>query len=551
VSISYGRLTFQNDRWVMSEVPPHVAIRLKNMFPRVPKHQTKVFDLPNTTSMCADLGWFLSRYPMDMTEQDRVRLALGGEEFERDRQATEQILMPDWVPPEKHGFRPGLDAYPMQKQAAELWFRKKGLLIGDDTGLGKTISALYGLAGSRYLPAAIVVQSHLTTQWVNEYIKPFTYMTSHIIKGRSPYDLPPANLYIFKYSNVSGWEDVAGTGLFKSVVFDEIQELRAGTETAKGKAAKVFADNAELRLGLSATPVFNYGSEVWSIMRFIDPDVLGPWEEFVREWCRMGPGQKWIVNDSDALGSYLREAQVFLRRNKQGRKINRIPIEVAFDEKVAEDAAELAKALAQKVVGGSFVEAGLAARELDAFARLQTGLAKAKSVATLAKMYLKNGIPIILAGWHRDVYRCWLEDLKEFNPVLYTGSETGAQKDRAKRAVISGESDLLIISLRSGAGLDGLQTRFHTLIVGEMDWAPAVIHQLIGRIDRPGQPEEEITVIFPYVEYGSDPTIMRVNAIKSDQARGINDPGLAPPPVYTDESRIRMLAHSFLGEDEQ
>jgi len=127
VSISYGRLTFQNDRWVMSEVPPHVAIRLKNMFPRVPKHQTKVFDLPNTTSMCADLGWFLSRYPMDMTEQDRVRLALGGEEFERDRQATEQILMPDWVPPEKHGFRPGLDAYPMQKQAAELWFRKKGL----------------------------------------------------------------------------------------------------------------------------------------------------------------------------------------------------------------------------------------------------------------------------------------------------------------------------------------------------------------------------------------------------------------------------------------
>ncbi len=550
MTISYGRVTFQENRWLLSDVPPHVAIRLKSMFPRIPKHQTVVFDLPNTTSMCADILWFLQRYDMEISEVDRALLLNGGEQFEKDRLATEQILMPDWVPPEKHGFRPGKDAYLMQKQAAELWIKKKGLLIGDPTGLGKTISALYGLAGSPYLPAAVVVQSHLPTQWVNEYIKPFTYMSSHIINGTKPYSLPPANLYIFRYSNISGWSDIAGTGLFKSVIYDEIQELRSGTETRKGAAAMVFSDNAELRLGLSATPIFNYGSEIFSIMRFLDAEVLGEWPDFLREWCRMGPGQKWIVKDPDALGSYLREAQVFIRRDKQGRKINRIPIEVAFDQKVADDAAELAKALAQKVIGGSFVEAGLAARELDAFARLQTGLAKAKSVAMLAKMHLSKGIPIILAGWHRAVYDCWMEELKEFKPVLYTGSETGRQKDRAKDDFIAGKTDLMIISLRSGAGVDGLQKRCSTVIIGELDWAPAVIEQLLGRVDRPGQPAEEITAIFPYVEYGSDPTIIRVNAIKSDQARGINNPGLAPLPVYTDESRIRMLAKSFLGDEE-
>lgn len=551
MTISYGRLTFQSDRWVMSDVPPHVAIRLKNMFPRVPKHQTKVFDLPNTTSMCADLDWFLSRYPMEMTENDRVRLALGGEEFERDRQATEQILMPDWVPPEKHGFRPPHVAYQHQKQAAELWLRKKGLLIGDPTGLGKTHAALYALAGSRFLPAAIVVQAHLPTQWVNEYISPFTYMSSHIVDGTKPYNLPPANLYVFRYSNIAGWSDIAGTGFFKSVVYDEIQELRSGTDTKKGAAAKVLSDNAELRLGLSATPVFNYGSEIFNIYRFIDEEVLGPWDEFVREWCRMGPGGKWLVSDPDALGSYLREAQVFIRRDKQGRKINRITIEVDFDEDVAENAEKLARALAQKVIGGSFIEAGSAARELDAFARLQTGLAKAKSVAALAKLYLKQGIPLVLCGWHRSVYDIWLRELKEFNPILYTGSESSRQKDRAKEDFISGKSQILILSLRSGAGLDGLQKRCSTIIIGELDWSPAIYTQVEGRLDRPGQPEDEVTVIFPHILYGSDPTIMRVNAIKSDQARGINDPGLAPPPVYTDESRIRMLAKSFLGEDAQ
>lgn len=893
MSISYGRLTFQNDRWVMSDVPPHVAIRLKSIFPRVPKHQTKVFDLPNTTSMCADLDWFLSRYPMEMAEQDRVRLALGGEEFERDRQATEQILTPDWTPPEKHGFRPPHDAHLHQKQASELWLRKKGLLIGDPTGLGKeqpltaklltptgwarmanayigmqivgrdggtyeitgvfpqgkkpayrltftddssaecgldhlwmvrdqnrkkrgrgwtvktlaelidggirykdgvakweipladaarfeskhnlpipayvmgvllgdgytkggntvfsapekkrevldrvvsllgenrvtgphgtvgseqyhilglekskngftrylrdaglsvgsrekfipeeylfsgaddrvellrglmdtdgsansnricfhscserlaadvahlvrslggtssvrrydrtsegkpvefqvnvrlhinpfhltykacqwrncestgrarrflhkvesigaveqqcisvsspdrlyvtddfvvthnTHAALYALAGSHFLPAAIVVQAHLPTQWVNEYIAPFTYMSAHIIDGTKPYSLPPANLYVFRYSNIAGWSDIAGTGFFKSVVYDEIQELRGGTDTRKGAAAKVFSDNAELRLGLSATPVFNYGSEIFNIYRFIDEEVLGHWNDFVREWCRMGPGGKWVVSDPDALGSYLREQQVFIRREKQGRKINRLPIQVDFDEEIAESAEQLARVLAQKVVNGTFIEAGSAARELDAFARLQTGLAKAKSVAALAKLYLRNGQPLVLCGWHRSVYDIWLEELKEFKPILYTGSETAKQKDKAKEAFINGDSHVIILSLRSGAGLDGLQRRCSTVIIGELDWSPAIYTQVEGRLDRPGQPEEEVTVVFPYVEYGSDPTIMRVNAIKSDQARGINDPGLAPPPVYTDESRIRMLAKSFLGDEEQ
>jgi len=385
---------------------------------------------------------------------------------------------------------------------------------------------------------------------VNEYIKKFTYMQAHIIQGTKPYNLPPANLYVFKYSNISGWVDLFATGFFKAVVYDEIQELRRGEEAEKGKAALVLSQNVDLRLGLSASPVYNLGSEMHSVMRYIDPDVLGPWKEFCREWCVMAAGGKWAVKEPDALGSYLRESGVFLRRLKQGRPINKIPIEVDFDEEIADNAEVLAKQLAIKVLRGSFVEAGSAARELDAFARLQTGLAKANGVAAIARMYLEKGIPIIVGLWHRDVYAIMQEQLKEFNPVMYTGSETTRQKDKAKEAFISGQSDCFLISLRSGAGLDGLQKRCSTLIVGELDWSNAVLDpQLVGRIDRPGQKESEITMVFPYVNYGSDPVLMRVNAIKRDQQRGINDPGSVMQPVHTDESRIKMLAKQFLEKD--
>ena len=547
---TYGKLQLQGNRWILSDIPPHVAIRLKSVFAGIPKTQTSVFNLPATESMSADLCWFESRYRMEMTPHDRSALENLKVLFEEDRAASEAILLPEWQPPSRHGLRSGHELYHYQKQAVELWLRRKSLLLGDETGLGKTLVPLGALAGSPYLPAAIVVQSHLPTQWVNEYIKKFTYMQAHIIQGRTPYSLPPANLYVFKYSNIAGWVDLFATGFFKAVVYDEIQELRRGNEAEKGRAALVLSQNASLKLGLSASPVYNLGSEMHNVLQYIDPDVLGPWDEFTREWCRMASGGKWAVKDPDALGSYLRESGVFLRRLKQGRPINKIPIEVDFDEDIADSAADLARMLAIKVVSGSFVEAGSASRELDAFARLQTGLAKVKSVAGLARIYLEKGVPLVIGLWHRQCYDIMMEDLKEFRPVMYTGSESGPQKDKAKEAFISGRSDVILMSLRSGAGLDGLQRRCSTLLVGELDWSNAVLDpQMIGRLDRPGQPAEEITMLIPYVNYGSDPVLMQVNAFKKDQQRGINDPGAVLQPVYTDESRFKMLAKQFLREE--
>lgn len=554
---TYGRLELQGDRWVLSDVPPHVAIRLKSIFASIPKTQTKRFDLPASDQMSADIAWFLQRYPMSMSPSAGAELERRTSAFEDDRAQVESILLPEWrATNDLIGFRAGHAPNRMQRQAIELLHKTRRLLLGDDMGLGKSWSAMGAIVGSPYLPCALIVPANLPTQWVEEYLKPYTYLSAHIIRGTKPYNLPPANVYVFRYSNIHGWVDVAATGFFKSVVFDEIHELRHGYSqegrpgegTRRGNAAKVFADNAQLKLGLSGTPVLGYGSEIWNVMSFIDPNALGGWWDFVREWCHR-KGNHWVVTDPDALGSYLREAQVFLRRVREGRPVNTIPIEVGFDEAVAEDAQRLARVLAMKVVRGNFVEAGQAARELDAFARLQTGLAKADSVAAYVRMLIEaSGEQIILAGWHHQVYARWLHLLSDLRPIMYTGKETPRQKEAAKRAFMNREANPLVISLRSGVGLDGLQKVCSTVVVGEFDWSAGITSQLIGRVDRPGQPKDEVTAIFPCVNFGSDPTIMAVNAIKKDQARGISDPGSELPVAYTDESRIKMLAEAFLAK---
>lgn len=544
---TYGTLSYEPDRaeWRMSEMDPHVAIKLKNMFPRVPKHATQPFSFHHAPEVCADLDWFLSRYPMRMSADDAEFLRGGRSSYEADLAEAERLLLPDYVAPPFVGFRDGLAAYPMQVQAIKLARLRGRLLLGDDLGLGKTTVALGAILDPTFLPAAAVVQSHLGIQWLNR-ARQFTNLRVHLIAGNKPYDLPEADLYIFRYSNLAAWADVLDAVRLPTVIYDEIQELRTGASTAKYRGAQVLSRHAHrLRLALSASPVYNYGNEIFPILELIEPGALGTWDEFTREWCSFN-GTKYIVKDPDALGTYLREQHLMLRRNRGGQPVNTIVRHVPYDQDVAAESEDLARALAIKVLNGSFMERGQASRELDMLARQVTGVAKARHVANVVRILLSAGTPVILAGWHREVYEIWQEALKDFHPVMYTGTESPVQKERNKQRFIDGESDLLIISLRSGAGLDGLQARCSTVVIGELDWSPKVHEQLIGRVDRPGQTADEVTAIYLVTDQGSDPVVTGVLGLKGAQARGITDPLAGVEHVHSDESRVKLLAERYL-----
>ncbi len=68
--------------------------------------------------------------------------------------------------------------------------------------------------------------------------------------------------------------------------------------------------------------------------------------------------------------------------------------------------------------------------------RQATGIAKAPYVAEFVRMLVESGESVMLYGWHRDVYNIWLERLAEFNPVMYTGTEGPAAKERSKQAFL-------------------------------------------------------------------------------------------------------------------
>jgi len=401
------------------------------------------------------------------------------------------------------------------------------------------------------LPAAVVVQAHLPTQWIDQIAK-FTKLNVHYIKGTKPYSLPKADVYIFKYTCLSGWADVFATGMFKTVCFDEVQELRTGPGTNKYGGAQALSNNAERCMMLSATPIYNYADEIFNILNLMKPGCLGTRDQFVREWgsevFRNGKS-KFICKDPAALGTYLRQNFLFLRRTRQDvgmelPPINKITHVIDYDEYEMEKDLQLAKTLAIRVFHGSFTEAGQAARELSSLVRHATGVAKAKYVCEYVKILLDNNIPVVLVGWHRQVYKIWAKELEDYKPVFYTGHESGPQKTESFRKFTAGETNLFILSLRSGAGIDGLQFRCHYIVYGELDFSPKIHDQVTARIDRPGQ-DTQVTAIYLTSNAGSDPLMIETLGLKSSQMHGVIDPLLAPADQFTDESKIKRLAASY------
>jgi SNF2-related domain len=545
---SYGALALVGDAWVLGGLEPHVVIKLKALFPQIPKTLPPPYRFANTGERCADLAWFAERYPLGMTAEDRRALRRGREAHVALAAELERIKADVYAPPDFAGVRPGQEVRPHQAKAATILQRVGGLLVGDDTGEGKTYTAGACLLLPGALPGVVVCLPHLKRQW-REKIEAFTTLTCHTVQGTRPYPLPPSDVRIFGYTQLAGWADVLelfGCGL---AVFDEMQELRRGDMALKGQAARRLVSIARMKLGLTATPIYNYGDEMWDVMRFLRPEVLGEREDFIREWCTTLSNGRSRVTNPKALGSYLRDANAFTRKVKDRQGVPNIIVRSVDHNALALASIEaLAADLAQTATSGSFSERGQAVRELDLQVRHATGVAKAPYVAAFVRLLVEAGEAVIVCGWHRDVYDIWLRELADLAPAMFTGSETPARKEEQKRRFLDGETGVFIMSLRSGAGVDGLQARCSTVVFGELDWSPGIHHQCVGRLDREGQIcwPDPVNAIYLVASDGSDPSMMETLGLKRSEAVQIVDPALGVQKAASDDSHLRSLVNRYL-----
>jgi SNF2-related domain len=547
------------------QVTPHVAMKLERFFPQIGGQDTRgIIILTATAEVARDLAWFMDRYPLEpVNEVSRVELEKQAAAHIAGEEEVLRILggqSPDYA---GMGMVPEVEPRPYQLVVPAIARATGRVLCADALGLGKTLEGSLILCEPDALPAVVVAPTHLTRQWLQKLFQYYPWLRCHIVTKGTPYD--PAtrrncggdqpDVLIFNYPKLGGWGDELA-GKTQTIIFDEADELRTGHQPGeqpiprKYVAACMIAHRAKYRIELTSTPVHNYGDEIHSIIHVIDPDVLGTRDEFLR--VHGGSGR--TVSNPRALGSYLYESGLMVRRTRKdvGREL---PPVSRIEQLVESDAAKLASMtddiadMARLVLDShaNQQERYVAAGQLDLKLRHATGLAKAPFVAQFVKLLLEEEKKVLLTAWHRDCYQVYLDALAEFNPVMYTGTESPSQKNTNANRFINGDSRVLLLSLRSGAGIDGLQEVCSTVVFGEVDWTPARHTQIIGRLNRDGQ-TQPVAAFFCMSDAGSDPPMAEVLNLKKQQAEPMLDPDaeLVQPSPQEALARVKALAKSVL-----
>ena len=517
---TYGTLSYNRKSRVWTiKGEPCVTELAKRLFPGCDGRGRGVARFTAHRRIVGELNWLMMRYPLEIKEADRARWESALEEAreyalrrQRQRRAPERA-----TPPE--GSFSG-ELRPFQEQGLAFLLSADRALLADEMGLGKTVQALAYLATTAGFPALLVVPPHLVRNWQREterFLQLEGGVRVHVIRGLKPYDLPDADVYIIHYLLLRGWKQELPELGFRTVIFDEIQELRrAGTE--KYSAASLLSSGVDHVIGLSGTPIYNNGGEIWNVVNILDFHFLGDWESFSREWC-YGYNSN-IVAKPDLLGEHLRREGLMLRRTKQEvlKELppkRRLVQEIDWDDSLYRDmmssAMDKLTLLSETM---NTAQRTLLEDQICQEERQATGCAKAPYVAAFVKTLLDGGEKVLLFAHHHKVMDIYKKEFKGYKSVFITGREGDAAKDAAASAFMNGKTDLCIISLRSASGLN-LQ-RATCVVFGELDWSPAVHSQAEDRAHRIGQ-EDSLLCYYLVSPKGSDQDMQQALGLKVSQ----------------------------------
>ena len=386
-----------------------------------------------------------------------------------------------------------------------------GGVLADDMGLGKTLQTLTWLAWLRHegaaterrgRPSLVVCPKSVQDNWRAEAERFYPELRVHLWREASEDEaatrIAAADLHVINYAQLrtaqSHWESVD----FLTVILDEGQNIKNPSSLTTQVARKLKAD---YRLILTGTPIENRLLDLWSLMSFAMPGVLG---------SRNGFGRLYDAKE-DPLARTRLSARVrpFLLRRTKAQVARELPDRVEEDlycelegEQRALYRAELK--LAQQALLSLKTEKSFNQQRfhfLTSLLRLRQicchpGLIHPDSKQSGAKVeaLLETLEPLLEEGEKVLVFSQFVGLLALLKPALeergwkqwYLAGETENRGDLVKDFQAHQGGGVFLISLKAGgAGLN--LTAASYVVLFDPWWNPAVENQAIDRTHRIGQ----------------------------------------------------------------
>ncbi|MET0534252.1 MAG: DEAD/DEAH box helicase [Steroidobacter sp.] len=388
-----------------------------------------------------------------------------------------------------------------------------GGVLADDMGLGKTVQTLAHLAlekdaGRLQKPTLIVAPVSVIGNWereIRQHAPQLKALTLHGPRRKELFSsIPNVDVVVTAYPLLLVDAEVLTAHDFYLLVMDEAQVIK-NPRAKVSQAARAL--RAEHRLCLSGTPMENHLGELWALVDFLQPGLLGEEREFTRQY------RTAIEKNEDrerALALSRRIAPFVLRRTKDAvapdlPEKTQIIETIALDEKQRDfyDGVRLAS---HRRVRETIEERGLARSQitvLDALLKLRQaccdprlvgGEAEHQDVPSAKIDWLTHALPemieegrrILLFSQFTSMLSLIEKTVQELGiPYLLLTGETRERTPLIEQFQ-SGAVPLFLISLKAGG--TGLNlTAADTVIHYDPWWNPAVEAQATDRAHRIGQ----------------------------------------------------------------
>ncbi|CAN5842855.1 hypothetical protein BH11MYX4_BH11MYX4_61980 [soil metagenome] len=392
-----------------------------------------------------------------------------------------------------------------------------GGVLADDMGLGKTLMTLALLArwkdDAGDAPSLVVCPTSVVGGWVKEaqrFVPQLRVLVLHGA-GRSAQlaRIGASDLVITTYAVLRRDIDALARQRFRCAILDEAQNVKNATAATSRAARRL---DAEMRLALSGTPIENRLGELWSILSFANPGMLGERRTFEDRYERP------ITNHPDgAVAGELRAlVRPFVLRRTKAEVLSDLPPKTEVDlacvfglrQKRLYDALALTlrEAVKKKIETRGLARSRLSV--LTAILRLRqmacdprlvdpsvpaAESAKRAAFLELVRELVAEGRRALVFSQFVELFTLWRADL-EREKIAYEYLD-GSSTDR--EAIVdrfqNGAAPLFLVSLKAGgAGLN--LTAADTVIHCDPWWNPAVEDQATDRAHRMGQ-ARAVTVV--------------------------------------------------------
>ena len=390
-----------------------------------------------------------------------------------------------------------------------------GACLADDMGLGKTVQTLAVLIDrAKGGPTLVIAPTSLIGNWTVEAGRFAPSLRCRVygetVDEATRRDIVESavagEIVLCTYSLMLLAKELFAEKKWHTIVLDEAQAIK---NAMAQRSQAVFALQGGFRIALSGTPVENRLEELWSIMRFLNPGLLGTSEQFSRRFVApiMREQASPALIADPTIRRLKRLIAPFLLRRTKSAVLTDLPERTEITLRAELDAEErshyeLLRRRAEATIAEGAADYTQRFRVLAELMRLRRAACDPRLVhkdwpAAGAKLRLFSTVARDLAaGGHRTLvfsqftdYLALLGEALNAEKLSYQyldGSTPGPERDKRVAAFQAGEGQFFLISLKAGGyGLN--LTAADYVIIADPWWNPAAEDQAMGRAHRIGQ----------------------------------------------------------------